>query len=126
LAQGARKGRGKGGTWIQLLILRILYETPLHGYALNEKLNMYQKGRRPIKPGSMYTILRRMEKDGLLKSTWDKESSRLNRRVYTVSKIGKQRLEEGRAMVESQITILNEMKQFYDKYFIERVSDEQA
>ncbi|MFC1804136.1 PadR family transcriptional regulator [Thermoproteota archaeon] len=121
-----RKGRGKGGTWIQLLILRILYETPQHGYALNERVNSFQAGRRPIKPGSLYTILRRMEKDGLLESTWDEESSRLNRRVYTLSDFGKQRLKEGRSMVESQIAILTEMKQFYDKHFLERESDEQT
>ena len=115
----ARIGRGGGGTWIQLLILKILYETPLHGYALNEKINQYLKGRRPIKHGSLYTILRRMEKDGLIESTWDKESSRLNRRVYTLSEEGIQRLTEGRSMVESQILILAEMKQFYDEYFRE-------
>ena len=121
-----RTGRGKRGTWIQLLILRILYETPLHGYALNVRLNSFQAGRRPIKSGSLYTILRRMEKDGLLESTWDKESSRLDRRVYVLNDFGKQRLKEGRTMVESQVTILNEMKQFYDKYFLEREPNEQT
>jgi len=120
----ARSGRGRGGTWIQLLILRILYETPLHGYALNEWINRYQAGRRPIKPGSLYTILRRMEKDGFIESTWDEKSSRLNRRVYTLSEHGLQRLKEGRSMVESQILILNDMKQFYDKHFNESEPDE--
>ena len=121
-----RVGRGKRGTWIQLLILRILYETPLHGYALNERLNSFQKGRRPIKSGSLYTILRRMEKAGLLESIWDEESARLNRRIYTLSESGKLNLKEGRKMVENQLDILNEMKQFYDKHFLERESDEQT
>jgi len=121
-----RMGRGRGGTWIQLLILRILYETPLHGYALIERLNSFQAGRRPIKSGSLYTILRRMEKDDLLESVWDEESSRLNRRVYTLTEFGKQRLKEGRTMVENQIAILTEMKQFYDIHFVERESDEQT
>ena len=115
----ARIGRGGGGTWIQLLVLRILYETPLHGYALNERINRYLVGRRPIKSGSLYTILRRMEKGGLIESTWDEESSKLNRRVYTLSENGIQLLMEGRSMVESQILILAEMKQFYDEYFRE-------
>ena len=121
-----RVGRGKRGTWIQLLILRIIYETPLHGYALNERLNSFQKGRRPIKSGSLYTILRRMEKAGLLESIWDEESARLNRRIYTLSESGKLNLKEGRKMVENQLDILNEMKQFYDKHFLERESDEQT
>jgi DNA-binding PadR family transcriptional regulator len=112
-----RTGRGRRGTWIQLLILRILYEAPLHGYALNEKINRYLKGRRPLKPGSLYTILRRMEKDGLLESTWDEESSKVNRRVYELSEQGIHRLAEGRSIVDSQMSILIEMKQFYNEYF---------
>ena len=67
-----------------------------------------------------------MEKEGLLESTWDEESSRLNRRVYVLTEFGKQRLREGRNMVENQITILTEMKQFYDKHFLERESNEQT
>jgi len=124
-SMASRIDRGKSGTWIRLLILRILYETSLHEYALNERLNSYQKGRRQIKSGSLYTILRRMEKAGLLESTWDKESSRLNRRIYTLPESGKQNLKEGSPMIESQLAILNEMKQFYDKNFFERELNEQ-
>ena len=112
-----RTGRGSQGTWIQLLILRILYETRLHGYALIEKINSFQSGRRPIQPGSLYTILRRMEKDGLLDSTWDDENSRLNRRVYTLTESGVQRLKNGRIMVKNQLDILHDIQKFYDAHF---------
>jgi len=67
-----------------------------------------------------------MEKAGLLESIWDEESARLNRRIYTLSESGKLNLKEGRKMVENQLDILNEMKQFYDKHFLERESDEQT
>ena len=112
-----RTGRGSQGTWIQLLILRILYETKLHGYALIEKINSFQSVRRPIQPGSLYTILRRMEKDGLLESTWDDENSRLNRRVYTLTESGIQRLKNGRIMVKNQLDILHDIQKFYDTHF---------
>ena len=112
-----RTGRGSKGTWVQLLILRILYETQIHGYALIEKINSYQSGRRPIQPGSLYTILRRMEKDGLLESTWDDKNSRLNRRVYKLTESGVNRLREGRIMVINQLNILHDLEQFYDNQF---------
>jgi len=112
-----RTGRGSQGTWIQLLILRILYETQIHGYALIEKINSFQSGRRPIQPGSLYTILRRMEKDGLLASSWDDENSRLNRRVYTLTETGVQRLKNGRTMVRNQLDILHDIQKFYDTHF---------
>ncbi len=60
-----------------------------------------------------------MEKEGLLESIWDKESSRLNRRVYKLSNFGVKRLIEGRHMIKNQIAILMEMKQFYEEQFKE-------
>ena len=68
LSMSSRGGRSKGGSWIQLLIFKVLYETPLHGYSLIEEMNKLLAGRRPMKPGSLYTILRRMEKGGELVS----------------------------------------------------------
>ena len=119
LSMAGRRGRGQGGTWIQLLILRIIYEMPLHGYLLVEKMNELLAGRRPIKPGSLYTILRRMEKSGFLSSDWDRESSRLKRRVYKLTEAGLERLKNGRRMVMSQRIVLDEMMNFYEKNFPE-------
>ena len=124
LSMAGRRGRGQGGTWIQLLILRIIYEMPLHGYLLKEKMNELLAGRRPIKPGSLYTILRRMEKSGLLSSDWDRESSRLKRRVYTLTDAGLERLKNGRRMVMGQRKVLDEMMNFYEKHFPESEPDD--
>ena len=119
-----RRGRGRGGTWIQLIILRVIYETPLHGYALIAELNKLLTGRRPLKPGSLYTILRRMEKSGLLASDWDKDSSRLERRVYKLTEAGLERLKNGRRMAEGQKKIIDEMMRFYEKHFPEDETDD--
>lgn len=124
LSMISRKGRGQRGGWIQLLILRILFETPLHGYALNELVNKLLAGRRPIKPGSLYTILRRMEKAGILISEWDVNTSRLDRRVYNLTEKGKEILVDGYFKVEEQKRILDEMSSFYEKYFPELKSEE--
>lgn len=123
LSMISRKGRGQEGGWIQLLILKLLFEKPLHGYALNEKVNELLAGRRPLSSGSIYTILRRMEKSGLLTSEWD-NSSRLNRRVYNLMELGKEKLKEGYLRVENQKKILDEMSSFYDKHFPELGSSE--
>lgn len=124
LSMAGRRGRGQGGSWIQLLILRIIYETPLHGYGLIEKMNELLAGRRPIKPGSLYTILRRMEKSGLLTSDWDKDSSHLERRVYKLTEAGLERLKNGRHMVAGQKKIIDEMMEFYEKHFPEDENDD--
>ena len=125
LSMSGRRGRGKGGGWIQLIIFRVLYETPIHGYSLNEEVNKLLAGRRPIKPGSLYTILRRMEKGGLLASEWDRSSSRLDRRIYNLTEAGIEKLKEGRLMVEEQRKILDEMTSFYEKHFLECESNDE-
>jgi len=124
LSMAGRSGRGSGRSWIQLLILRVLYEKPLHGYGLIKEVNKLLTGRRPLKPGSLYTILRRMEKSGHLSSVWDRESSRLERRVYTLTQMGLDRLKNGRLMVAGQRKVLDEMMNFYEKHFPESESDD--
>ena len=118
----SRKGRGQEGGWIQLLILRLVFEQPLHGYALNERVNDLLAGRRPLSSGSIYTILRRMENAGFLDSEWDDSSSRLNRRVYRLTEMGMEKLKEGHFRVENQKKILDEMSSFYEEHFPELLS----
>jgi DNA-binding PadR family transcriptional regulator len=57
--------------WVQFLILRILYEKPMHGYRLMEELEKRSFGCHKLKTGSIYTLLRRMEKKGLISSAWE-------------------------------------------------------
>ena len=109
----------RGGSLVQLLLLRTLYLSPMHGYKLLGEVNELMAGRRPMKTGSCYTILRRMEKAGLLESEWDEESSRLERRVYKLSKEGVEMLKNGRRRVEEQKRALDEMIAFYNEHFKE-------
>ncbi|RLI07085.1 PadR family transcriptional regulator [Candidatus Bathyarchaeota archaeon] len=105
------------GSWIQLLVLRVLYETPMHGYRLMQEVNRLLAGRRTLKPGSLYTILRRMEQGGLLESEWEGAQTGLDRRVYRVSERGVEMLRAGRRMVEEQRRVLEEMAEFYRRHF---------
>ena len=109
----------RGGSLVQLLILMTLYLSPMHGYKLLGEVNELMAGRRPMKTGSLYTILRRMEKAGLLESEWDEDHSRLERRIYKLSKEGVEMLKDGRKRVEEQKRALDEMIAFYNEHFRE-------
>jgi len=109
----------RGGSLVQLLILRILYLSPMHGYKLLGEVNKLMVGRRPMKTGSLYTILRRMEKANLLESEWDENPSNLNRRVYKPFKEGIEMLKNGRRRVEEQKRALDGMVVFYNEHFRE-------
>jgi PadR family transcriptional regulator PadR len=116
-------GRSRsGGSLVQLLILRILYLSPMHGYKLLREVNELMAGRRPMKTGSLYTILRRMERAGLLESEWDEDPSRLDRRIYKPSMEGIEMLKTGRKRMEEQKRVLDEMIAFYNENFKEELN----
>lgn len=113
---GFRRRLSKG-SWLQLIILRVLYETPLHGYRIRKALNTFMAGRRTLKSGSLYTILRRMERSELLESTWETKNKGLNRRIYTLTQNGVEMLRQGKTMIEEQQKVLAKMAEFYQQHF---------
>lgn len=105
------------GSWLQLMVLRVLHDKPLHGYKLLQEVNTLLAGRRKLKPGSLYTILRRMEHSGLLDSIWEKKSAGLDRRIYNLTDKGVEMLKQGKSMIEEQRKVLEEMAEFYQRHF---------
>jgi DNA-binding PadR family transcriptional regulator len=105
------------GSWLQLIVLRVLYGKPQHGYKLIEEVNTLLAGRRKLKPGSLYTILRRMERSRLLESIWEKKSAGLDRRIYNLTDKGVEMLRQGKSLVEEQRRVLEEMAEFYRLHF---------
>ncbi len=61
-------------------------QTPKYGYGLVEALE--EKGMR-IEPGTLYPLMRRLEKQGLLTSEWETSGSK-PRKYYVLSDLGRQ------------------------------------
>ena len=57
-----------------------------YGYSLVQTL---EKEDFPVEPGTLYPLLRRLEKQGLLDSTWDTSENR-PRKYYKLSDKGKE------------------------------------
>lgn len=72
----------KRGT-LTLAVLSQL-KTPQYGYSLLQELEEKQVG---IEAGTLYPLLRRLEKQGLLTSEWDTQDSR-PRKYYVLSASG--------------------------------------
>lgn len=73
----------KRGTLV-LSVLSQLYK-PEYGYSLAQKL---EEKNTPIEAGTLYPLLRRLEKQQLLTSEWDTSESR-PRKFYVLSEEGK-------------------------------------
>jgi len=67
-----------------VLACLVLLEEPWYGYALLETLN---KAGIPVDGNTLYPLLRRLEKQGLLTSEWNTDESR-PRKFYRVSPDG--------------------------------------
>ena len=78
---------------LELAILGLLFESPVHGYELRKQLSTRLGGLRMISYGSLYPALRRLTRAGLIaeetgpqaEGTW----SRRGRRVYRITAEGK-------------------------------------
>lgn len=109
------------GSWLQLIVLRVLYQQQLHGYRLLHEINTLLTGRRPLKLGSLYTILRRMEHAEILASIWEHRDRGLDRRLYSLTPKGYDMLRDGQIQVKEQQQVLDEMSQFYKQHFAEEI-----
>ncbi len=103
--------------WIQFLMLRILYEKPMHGYQLMEEIVEKSCGCHKIKTGSIYTLLRRMEERGLLESRWEKVEGGPDKRVYTVTGNGVEALRMGLKSIVKRKMLFDDLARFYVEHF---------
>ena len=81
---------------LELAILGLLLESPMHGYELRKRLTGLLGAFRAFSYGSLYPALRRMQTDGLIAEDAAPEGAVLRRarRVYQLTDIGRQRFTE--------------------------------
>jgi len=75
------------------LIMAVIAGEPAHGYAIIQELKRRSGGTFALPEGTVYPVLHRLERAGLLASTWVTAGGR-RRRVYRLSASGRRRLAE--------------------------------
>jgi PadR family transcriptional regulator PadR len=89
----AKIKRGSG----ELAILALLEQEPLHGYEISKRISQQTGGVLQFNLASLYPLLYRMEKRGLLKGKWEEAKSGRQRRFYHLTPVGKKQLAPLRA-----------------------------
>jgi PadR family transcriptional regulator, regulatory protein PadR len=84
-----------------------------------EELEKLTSEKYTPEPGAIYTMLRRMEKRGMVTSEWEKMEAGADRRVYTITEAGVNVLKEGLEMVKKRRRLMGSLIQFYDANFAE-------
>jgi transcriptional regulator len=76
----------------ETLILALLEDGPRHGYDLARLIDERSGGRLSFHVASLYTILYRLERDGLISGRWVEKAGQRRRRFYRLTAAGRQRL----------------------------------
>jgi PadR family transcriptional regulator PadR len=95
---GGPGGGGQGGgryrrSVLEVAILASLAESTAHGYNLVDQIEALTGNLVCIDPGSMYRLLRDLEEQGLVSSSWQVPESGPSRRVYQINEQGLEALE---------------------------------
>lgn len=78
-----------------MLLLAIIEDGPFHGYAVIEELRRRTDGAIDLPEGTIYPALHRLERAGLLASSWSEVNGR-RRRSYSLTSPGKKAAREKR------------------------------
>ena len=79
---------------LDLLVLRILEEGPLHGYAIARRIESLSRDVLHVDQGSLYPALYRLERSDLVRSKWGKSETNRRVRLFRLTPAGRRRLEQ--------------------------------
>src|SRR5579859_6374014 len=104
-------GSGAGdlpNNWLVPAVLLLLRDLSSYGYDLMRALSAF--GFAMMNPGPLYRMLRQMEKDGLVRSSWDTSGQGPARRIYSIT-------EAGEAYLRLWASSLGQYRRMMDRFF---------
>jgi transcriptional regulator len=77
--------------------MRTLALEPMHGWAIAQRIQQVSNDLLRVQQGSLYPALHRLEKRRRLRAEWAASETGREARFYSLTKLGRQQLEEQRA-----------------------------
>ena len=78
---------------LDLLILKVCGAGPVHGYAISQRLRARSEHVLQVQQGSLYPALHRLERKGLLASSWTLTETGREAKFYELTPEGRRQLE---------------------------------
>jgi transcriptional regulator len=79
---------------LDMLILKAVSLTPLHGYGVLQRIRQISGDALEIPQGSLYPALYRLEHQGLIAAEWGQSENNRRAKFYTLTAAGRRRLRE--------------------------------
>src|SRR5512146_2508702 len=77
---------------LDLLILKALSLTPMHGRAISERIHEVSRATLQIPQGSLYPALHRLERKGWIDAEWGASDNNRRAKYYALTRAGRRQL----------------------------------
>jgi PadR family transcriptional regulator, regulatory protein PadR len=91
----------------ELLLLSLIESVPRHGYEIGKLIEQRSRGALSFHAASLYPLLYRLEKRGLVKGAWVEKSGQRRRRYYHLTAQGRKVLAAQRRGWQSFAAAIN-------------------
>lgn len=79
---------------LDLLVLRTLASSPMHGYGIATLVHQRTGGDLAIEDAALYQALHRLDRQGFVEAEWRPSENNRRARYYTLTPAGRKRLRE--------------------------------
>jgi PadR family transcriptional regulator, regulatory protein PadR len=90
-----------------LLILSLIEHRPRHGYEISKLIEERSEGALKFHVASLYPLLYRLEKRGLIQGRWVEKAGQRRRRYYRLTMQGRKMLKEQRSLWQDFVHAMN-------------------
>ncbi len=77
---------------LEMMILRLLKQEPMHGYALVQRIQQASNNLLQVEEGSLYPALQRLLKERLVDAAWGVSANNRRVRIYRLTPTGAKHL----------------------------------
>jgi transcriptional regulator len=91
----------------ELLILSLIEARPRHGYDIARMIEQRSQGALTFNAASLYPLLLRLERGGWIEGRWVEKAGERRRRLYRLTRTGRQRLREQRSGWQTFVRAIN-------------------
>ena len=77
---------------LDLLALKTLSLTPMHGRGIGQRIQQTSKGILEVNQGSLYPALHRLEAQGLIEAEWGVSDANRQAKFYRITRGGRKQL----------------------------------
>lgn len=88
---GKQQGDMIRGT-LDMLIMKVLSLGPLHGWGIQERIQMISEDDLQVNQGSLYPALHKLSSEGWIKSYWGMTENNREARFYRLTRAGEKQL----------------------------------